>query len=132
MGEEDIEKMVRDAEANADADSKRRRSIESKKEIDSLIYTTEKSLKDNGDKLDDETKKEVETAIEEAKKAEDSDDPDEINAKKEALSQASMKIGQAMYTSDAAGGEEGGEKKEGEDTQEAEFTEKKTDDEKDK
>merc|ERR1712232_1508606 len=68
LSEEDIEKMVRDAEANADADSKRRRSIESKNEIDSLIYTTEKSLKDNGDKLDDETKKEVETAIEEAKR----------------------------------------------------------------
>merc|ERR1711920_1128230 len=132
MGEEDIEKMVRDAEANADADSKRRRSIESKKEIDSLIYTTEKSLKDNGDKLDDETKKEVETAIEEAKKAKDSDDLDEINAKKEALSQASMKIGQAMYTADAEAGEEGGEKKEGEDTQEAEFTEKKDDEKKDK
>merc|ERR1711907_344940 len=104
LSEDDIEKMVRDAEANADADSKRRRVIESKNEIDSLIYTTEKSLKDNGDKLDDETKKEVETAIEEAKKAKDSDDPDEINAKKETLSQASMKIGQAMYTSDTAGG----------------------------
>merc|ERR1719311_1399419 len=67
LSEDDIEKMVRDAEANADADSKRRRAIESKNEIDSLIYTTEKSLKDNGDKLDDETKKEVETAVKEAK-----------------------------------------------------------------
>merc|ERR1711862_1019358 len=113
LSEEDIEKMVRDAESNAEADSKRRRSIESKNEIDSLIYTTEKSLKDNGDKLDDETKKEVETALEEAKKAKDSDDLDDVNAKKEALSQASMKIGQAMYTADAAAGDEGGEKKDG-------------------
>merc|ERR1719222_1400749 len=64
LSEDDIEQMVRDAESNAEADSKRRRSIEAKNEIDSLIYTTEKSLKDNGDKLDDETKMEVETALE--------------------------------------------------------------------
>merc|ERR1711933_205083 len=102
LSEEDIEQMVRDAESNAEADSKRRRSIEAKNEIDSLIYTTEKSLKDNGDKLDDETKKEVETTIEDAKKAKESDDLDDITAKKDALSQASMKIGQAMYTADAA------------------------------
>merc|ERR1711862_1029576 len=116
LSEEDIEQMVRDAESNAEADSKRRRSIEAKNEIDSLIYTTEKSLKDNGDKLDDE-----------AKKAKDADDLDDINAKKEALSQASMKIGQAMYTADAAAsGDE--EKKDGDDaTQDAEFTEKKKD-----
>merc|ERR1711937_672215 len=130
LSEEDIEKMVRDAEANADADSKRRRAIESKNEIDSLIYTTEKSLKDNGDKLDDETKKEVETAIEDAKEVKDGDDLDVITKKKEALSEASMKIGQAMYASQAKEGEgkDGEEKKEDDGTtQDAEFTEKKKD-----
>ena len=97
LSEDDIEKMVRDAEANAEADAKRRQTIEAKNEIDSLIYSTEKSLTDNGDKLDAETKTEVEKAIAEAKEVKDGDDLDAINSKKEALSQASMKIGQAMY-----------------------------------
>merc|ERR1712166_1020638 len=63
LSDDDIEQMVRDAENNAEADAKRRQLIESKNEIDSLIYSTEKSLTDNGDKLDDETKKEVEKAV---------------------------------------------------------------------
>merc|ERR1712137_135899 len=107
LSEEDIEKMVRDAESNAESDAKRRQLI------DSLIYSTEKSVTDNGDKLDAETKTEVEKAIAEAKK--------------EALSQASMKIGQAMYANKGEeGSAEGGD---AENTQEAEFTEK-TDEEK--
>merc|ERR1712071_385069 len=64
LSEDDIESMVRDAEANAEADSKRRQTIEARNEIDSLIYSTEKSLTDNGDKLDDETNAEVNKAIE--------------------------------------------------------------------
>merc|ERR1712183_1095348 len=116
LSEDDIEAMVRDAEANADADSKRRRSIESKNEIDSLIYTTEKSLKDNGDKLDDETKTEVETALKEAKEVKDGDDLDLLNKKKDALSTASMKIGQAVYTaSKEEEGKDGGDGSEGKD-----------------
>merc|ERR1712137_888689 len=102
LSEEDIEQMVRDAESNAESDAKRRQLIESKNEIDSLIYSTEKSVTDNGDKLDAETKK-------------------------EALSQASMKIGQALYANKGEeGSAEGGD---AENTQEAEFTEK-TDEEK--
>merc|ERR1712228_52423 len=66
LSDDDIEQMVKDAEANADADAKRRQVIEAKNEIDSLIYGTEKNLTDNKDKLDDETKTEVEKAIEEA------------------------------------------------------------------
>lgn len=136
LSEDDIEKMVRDAEANAEADSKRRQMIEAKNEMDSLIYSTEKSLTDNGDKLDADTKAEVEKAISEAKEAKESDDLDAVTAKKEALSQASMKIGQAMYNSgnaDAAGGEE--EKKD-DNTMDAEYKdkseeEKKEDDKKD-
>merc|ERR1712157_674713 len=100
----------------------------------------EKSLTDNGDKLDDETKKMVETAVKEAKEVKDSDDLDDITKKKEALSDASMKIGQAMYASQAKEGEGAaaagdggsGEEKKGDDgmTQDAEFTEKKNDDKK--
>merc|ERR1712137_1173709 len=97
LSEEDIESMVRDAEANAEADAKRRQTIEAKNEIDALIYSTEKSLTDNADKLDAETKTEVEKAIAEAKEVKYGDDLDALNSKKEALSQASMKIGQAMY-----------------------------------
>jgi len=128
LSEEDIEQMVRDAESNAESDAKRRQLIESKNEIDSLIYTTEKSVTDNGDKLDAETKTEVEKAIAEAKEVKDGEDLDLINAKKEALSQASMKIGQAMYASKAEeGNAEGGD---AENTQEAEFTEKKDEEKK--
>merc|ERR1712224_1057540 len=91
---------------------------------------------DNGDKLDDETKKSIETAIKEAKEVKDGDDLDAINKKKEVLSEASMKIGQAMYTSQSKEGEGGDgdgkneEEKKNDDgtTQDAEFTEKKKDD----
>lgn len=130
LSDDDIEQMVRDAEANAEADTKRRQTIEAKNEIDSLIYSTEKSLTDNADKLDDETKAEVEKAVAEAKEAKDGDDLDDITAKKEALSQASMKIGQAMYNSggDAAGDAEAPKD---DNTVDADFKEKTDDDKKD-
>merc|ERR1712085_29490 len=132
LSEDDIEQMVRDAESNAETDAKRRQLIESKNEIDSLIYSTEKSITDNGDKLDAETKSEVEKAIAEAKEVKDGEDLELINTKKEALNQASMKIGQAMYASKPEEGDaEGGDDKEAENTQEAEFTEKKDEEKKD-
>ena len=134
LSEEDIEKMVADAEANAEADSQRRQAIEAKNEIDSLIYSTEKSLADNGDKLDDETKAEIEKAIAEAKEVKDGDDVDAIVAKKDALSQASLKIGQAVYGQQQAEGDADGseeEKKEDDSTVDADFKEK-TEDEKKK
>lgn len=130
LSEDDIENMVRDAEANADADAKRRQTIEARNEIDSLIYSTEKSLIDNGDKLDAETKTAVETAIAEAKEAKEGDDLDAVNAKKEALSQAAMKIGQAMYGSSGGDGAEGEEKKD-DNTVDADFKEKSDEDKKD-
>lgn len=129
LSEADIEKMVRDAEANAEADAKRRKTIEARNEIDSLIYSTEKSLTDNSSKLDNETKVEVEKAIAAAKEAKDSDDLDKITSTKEALSQASMKIGQAIYNQQ---NKEGEEKKDGDDnTVDADFKEKKDDEKKD-
>merc|ERR1712232_1414184 len=125
LSEDDIEQMVRDAEANAEADAKRRQTIEAKNEIDSLIYSTEKSLTDNADKLDAKTKTEVEKAIAEAKEVKDSDDLENLTAKKEALSQASMKIGQAMYgNSGGEEGAEGGEEKKDDNTVDADFKEK--------
>jgi molecular chaperone DnaK len=127
LADDEIERMVRDAEANAEADAKRRQTIEAKNEIDSLIYTTEKSLTDNADKLDDDTKKEIQAAIAEAKEVKDGNDLDAITAKKDALSKASQKIGQAIYgqKQDKEEGEKGDEsaKKDGE-TVDADFEEK--------
>jgi molecular chaperone DnaK len=136
LSEDDIEKMVRDAEANAEADAKRRQTIEARNEIDSLIYSTEKSLTDNAAKIDAETKGAVEKAIAEAREVKDKDDLDAITAKRDALSQASLKIGQAIYgsgsSSTSSGGEEEEKKKDDDDnTVDADFTEKK-DDKKDK
>lgn len=123
LSEEDIEKMVRDAEANAEADAKRRQTIEARNDIDSLIYSTEKSLTDHAEKLDAETKSAVEKAIAEAKEVKDGDDLEKITAKKDALSQASLKIGQAIYGQQSSGGS-GEEKKEDDNTVDADFKEK--------
>lgn len=128
LSDDDIEKMVRDAEQNAEADAKRRQTIEARNEIDSLIYSTEKSLTDNASKLDEPTKKEVETAIAEAKEVKDGDDLDAIIAKKEALSQASMKIGQAMYGSQESSEEDAPK---ADNTVDADFKEKEGDEKKD-
>lgn len=127
LSDEDIEKMVQDAEANADADARKRQVIDARNEIDSLIYSTEKSLTDNGDKLDEDTKTEINKAIAEAKEVKDGDDLEAINGKKDALNQAALKIGQAIYSQQ--GGEE--EKKEDDNTVDADFTEKKEEEKKD-
>merc|ERR1712087_647466 len=132
LSDEDIENMVRDAEANAEADTQRRQTIEAKNEIDSLIYGTEKNLTDNGDKLDDETKAEVNKAIEEAKAVKDSDNLEEIKEKSDALNKAAMKIGQAMYGSQGGEAGEAGaeEEKKDDNTVDADFKEKGDDSEK--
>ncbi len=125
LSDDDIEKMVADAEANAEADAKRRQIIEAKNEIDSLTYSTQKSLDEHGDKLDAEVKAEIEKAIAEAKEVKDSDDLDTVKGKVEALNKASLKIGQAIYgkqgSGDAAPEEE---KKDDDNTVDAEFKEK--------
>jgi len=138
LSDDDIERMVRDAEVNAEADAKVKQAIEARNEIDSLVYGTEKSLKEHAEKLDDEVKKEVEKAIEEARLVKDSDDLDDLKAKTEALSQASMKMGSAIYGQQKQEGGEGeaaegadGEKKD-DNTVDAEFDEKKDDKKDDK
>jgi len=130
LSEDDIESMVADAEANAEADAARRQTIEAKNEIDSLVYSTQKSLDEHGEKLDDEVKAEVEKAIADAKEVTDSDDLETVKAKIEALNQAAQKIGQAVYGQQGgdAAGAEGEEKKDDDNTVDAEFEEKKKDD----
>lgn len=127
LSDEDIEAMVRDAESNAEADAKRRQTIEAKNDIDSLVYSTQKSLNEHKDKIDDDIKASVEKALSEAKDVADSDDLNTLKAKLEALNQASLKIGQAIYSKQNSKDD----KKEGDDnTVDAEFEEKKEDDKK--
>jgi len=115
LSEDEIENMVKDAEANADADATRRQTIDAKNEIDSLIYSTEKTLTDNADKVSDEIKKEVEVAIAAAKEVKDSDDLDTLKSKTEELNKAAMKVGQAIY-----GQQQDQEKQEGDPASDAE------------
>jgi molecular chaperone DnaK len=105
LKEEEIKKMVRDAEAHAADDKKRRGLAEARNQLDSLIYTTEKSLKEFGDKIDAGDKQTIEDAMAKAKKAMESNDPDTIKSAQEDLTRSSHKLAEAMYskTSQAKG-----------------------------
>ncbi|MHC1547319.1 molecular chaperone DnaK [Phyllobacterium sp. K27] len=110
LSDADIEKMVKDAEANAESDKKRRDAVESKNQAEALIHSTEKSLKDYGDKVSAEDKGSIETALAELKTAVEGDDAEDIKAKTQTLAEVSMKLGQAMYeASQAAEAGEGAE-----------------------
>ena len=97
LSDSDIEKMVKEAESNATDDKKRREVVEARNQLDGLIYSTEKSLSENGDKINSDEKAELESAIATAKEAMAGEDPDAINAAREALQQSAMKLGEAMY-----------------------------------
>ncbi|WP_048647167.1 molecular chaperone DnaK [Nitratireductor soli] len=97
LSDADIEKMVKDAEANAEADKKRRESVEAKNQAEALIHSTEKSLGEYGDKVSEEDRKAIEDAMAALKTAVEGDDAEDIKAKTTALAEASMKLGQAMY-----------------------------------
>jgi len=113
LAEADIEKMVKEAEQFAEEDKKRRGAAEAKNNAESLIHTTEKQLQEFGDKVAPDVKTEIETALSEAKAAVESGDTDQMQQKTAALTQAAMKLGQAMYqqqqaeTEAAAGAEAG-------------------------
>ncbi len=104
LSDADIEKMVKDAEAHAEEDKKRRELVEAKNQAESLIHTTERTLKEHGDKVPAGEREAVEAAIREVKSAIESNDLERIRAKAGALSQVSMKIGEAMYKAQAAQG----------------------------
>lgn len=97
LSDADIEKMVKDAEANAEADKKRRELIEAQNQADTLIYTTEKTLKEYGDKVPAADKETIEKDLAALKKIAKSDDLEAIKSKTETLMQSSMKLGEAMY-----------------------------------
>ncbi len=104
LNESEIERMVKEAEANAEADKKEREKVETRNEADSMIYTTEKTLKDMGDKVSAEDKTKIEAAIVVLKKELEGTDIESIKAKTEELKQASYKIAEEMYKNQAAAG----------------------------
>jgi len=97
LSEEEIDKLIKDAELHAEDDKKKRELVESRNSADALIYSTEKSIKDLGDKVDAETKSKVEASIEPLKKAMEGEDPEEIKRLSEELTQASHKLAEAVY-----------------------------------
>ena len=105
LKDEDIEKMVKEAEQFSEEDKKRRAGAEAKNQAESLIHSTEAQLKEHGDKVSGDVKAEIETALVEAKTAVEGGDAATMTAKTEALAQAAMKLGQAIYEqAQAAGG----------------------------
>ncbi len=97
LSEDEINNMVKDAEMHADEDKKKRELIDTRNSAEALIGQTEKTLKEHGDKVDEETKKSIESAVEALKQSKDSSNIDEIKQKVEALSQASHKLAEVMY-----------------------------------
>jgi molecular chaperone DnaK len=106
LSDSDINRMVKEAEAHASEDKKRKELVEARNHADSLVYSTEKNLKEFGDKVSGPEKQAIETAIADLKSALAGEDADAIKAKTEALMQASMKLGEAMYKANQEAGPE--------------------------
>ena len=121
LSEADIQKMVKDAEANAAEDKKRREAVDAKNHADSLVHSTEKALAEHGSKVEDAERRAIEDAVSDLKEALKGDDAEAIKAKTNTLAQASMKLGEAMYKQQA----EADAKKDAakDDVVDAEFTE---------
>ncbi len=108
LSDDDIERMVKEAEENASADKAKRESVDARNQADSIIHTTEKSLADHGDKIDSGEKQAIEDAIAELKATLEDENAslDDINSQTETLAQASMKLGEAVYAAQQAEGAE--------------------------
>jgi molecular chaperone DnaK len=109
LSDDEIDKMVKEAEANADADKARREAVEAKNAGEAMVHSAEKSLAEHGDKVGEDDKAAIEAAIADLKTALEGDDKAEIEAKSQALAQASMKLGEAMYAAAQAEAENAGE-----------------------
>jgi len=99
LNEEDINKMVKEAEANKEADKKKREAVDARNQADAMLHTTEKSLKEHGSKISDAEKKAIETASANLRNALKGTDSEEIKKKTQELVQTSMKLGEAVYKS---------------------------------
>jgi len=132
LSDADIEKMVKEAEANADTDKKRREAVEARNQAESLIHSTEKSVKDYGDKVPAEDKAAIEAAIVDLRAVIDGGDGEVIKEKTAALAQVSMKLGEAMYKASQAEAEAKANGSEGadDDVVDADFEEVNDDDKK--
>jgi molecular chaperone DnaK len=101
LSEADIQKMVKDAEANAAEDKKRREAVDAKNHADSLVHSTEKALAEHGSKIEESERRVIEDAVSDLKEALKGEDAEAIKAKTNTLAQASMKLGEAMYKQQA-------------------------------
>jgi len=97
LTDEEIQKMVKEAEANKEEDKKKRENIDARNQADSIIFSTEKSLKEHGDKVTEEEKKAIEVGISDLKKSLEGTDTEEVKKKTQDLIQVSMKLGEAVY-----------------------------------
>ena len=104
LSDEDIERMVKEAEENAESDKKKRELVDTRNQADSLVNETEKNIKEHGDKVSEEDKKKIESDIEELKKVKDGEDLEAIKSKTEQLVQSSLKLGEAIYKQNPQGG----------------------------
>jgi molecular chaperone DnaK len=129
LSEADIDKMVKDAEAHAADDKKRRELVDARNQADSLVHSTDKALSEHGSKVGQDERTTIENAIAAVKEAVKGDDVSDIQAKTQTLAQASMKLGEAMYKAQqaeaggAAPGAEGGEQPKDDNVVDAEFSE---------
>ena len=133
LSDADIEKMVKDAEANAEADKRKREAVEAKNQAESLIHSTEKSVADYGDKVPAEDKAAIEAAIVDLKSVLEGDDAEAIKEKTGKLAEVSMKLGEAMYKAsqeEAEAKANGTAEDEDDDVVDADFEEVKDDDDK--
>ncbi len=143
LSKDEIDELIKDAELHAEDDKKKRELVDARNQADSLIYSTEKSIKDLGDKIDEATKSKVESTIEPLKKAMEGDDTEEIKRLTEEMTQAAHKLAEAMYqqasqadaqqqdgAGGAAGQEQDGPSAPDEDVVDADFEEVKDDDKK--
>ena len=108
LSQEEIDNLVKDAEVHAEDDKKKKELVEARNSADALIYSTEKSIKELGDKVDSETKGKVEEAASALKKAMEGEDPEEIKRLSEELTQVSHKLAEAMYQQASADGQQAG------------------------
>ncbi len=97
LSDDEVENMVKDAESHAEEDAKRKEMVEARNHAEALMHSTEKTLEEHGDKIAEADKSTIEMAISDLKEALEGDDADEITAKTQSLTEAAMKLGEAMY-----------------------------------
>ena len=118
LSEEEINKMVKDAEANKESDKKKRESVDVRNQADTIIHSTEKNLKEHGSKIGEAEKKTIETAVSDLRNALKGTDTEEVKKKTQSLIQASMKLGEAVYKSQQKPDKKAADKKDNKDNKE--------------